>query len=59
MDGLQEFYEFSCGGWDAKAKIPTWQSSWAKQWDGVTTAVEQMTVKALEKDKGPAGTFYR
>mmetsp|Transcript_169 Transcript_169/g.365 ORF Transcript_169/g.365 Transcript_169/m.365 type:complete len:742 (-) Transcript_169:485-2710(-) len=58
-DPCNDFYEFSCGGWDKVTTIPTWQSSWARQWDGVTTSVEQLSVKALEGDKGPAGNFYR
>ena len=52
VDPCEDFYEFSCGGWEKITTIPTWQSSWAKQWDGVNTAVEHMTVKALEEDTG-------
>jgi hypothetical protein len=59
VDPCDNFYEFSCGGWDAATAIPDWQSSWAKQWDGVTTDVEKKAVKALEQDKGPAGQFYQ
>jgi len=44
---------------DSATTIPNWQSSWAKQWDGVTTDVETKAVKALEKDRGPAGKFYQ
>ena len=58
-DPCTDFYEFSCGQWLEETSIPSWQSSWAKQWDGVTTDVEQETVKALQKDAGPAGTFFR
>jgi len=54
-----DFYEFTCGTWDAETTIPDYQSAWAKQWDGVTIAVENDTVTALEKDKGVAGRFYR
>ena len=59
VDPCDNFYEFACGGWDDSTKIPSWQSSWAKQWDGVTTDVETKAVKALEKDSGPAGKFYQ
>ena len=59
VDPCDNFYEFACGGWESVTSIPNWQSSWAKQWDGVTTDVEKKTVKALEKDDGPAGKFYK
>jgi hypothetical protein len=49
IDPCDDFYHFSCGGWQKATEIPAWQSSWAKQWDGVTTFVEKATVKALEK----------
>jgi putative endopeptidase len=59
VDPCDNFYEFACGSWDSATTIPNWQSSWAKQWDGVTTDVETKAVKALEKDDGPAGKFYQ
>mmetsp|Transcript_62050 Transcript_62050/g.146302 ORF Transcript_62050/g.146302 Transcript_62050/m.146302 type:complete len:742 (+) Transcript_62050:56-2281(+) len=59
VDPCEDFYEFSCGGWDKVTSIPAWQSSWARQWDGVTTRVEHLTYKALEKDHGPGGRFFR
>lgn len=55
----EDFYEYSCGGWANVTSIPSWQSGFAKQWDGVTTHVQKLTIDLLEKDKGPAGTFYQ
>ena len=59
MDPCEDFYEFSCGGWANATEIPSWQSGWAKQWDGVTTHVENLAIDLLKKDDGPAGKFYR
>ena len=50
---------YSCGSWIANVTIPSFQPSWARQWDGVTDTVQDDTVSILEKDGGPAGLLYR
>jgi len=59
VDPCVDFYQYSCGGWAANSTIPSYQPAWAKQWDGVTKHVESLTIGLLEKDKGPAGRFFR
>jgi putative endopeptidase len=54
-----DFYEYSCGAWIANTTIPSFQPSWAKQWDGVNDEVQDDVVELLKEDKGPAGKMFR
>jgi len=53
------FYEFSCAGFEARTVLPDWTPSWALAWDNVGNKTRLELVKLLETSKDDAGQWYR
>ncbi len=55
----ENFYEFSCAGFEARTVLPGWTPSWALAWDEVGNKTRLELVELLETSKDDAGQWYR
>jgi predicted metalloendopeptidase len=55
----ENFYEFSCAGYEARTVLPDWTPSWALAWDNVGNKTRLELVKLLETSNDSAGQWFR
>eukprot|EP00802_Teleaulax_amphioxeia_P007748 Tamp_07756.p1 GENE.Tamp_07756~~Tamp_07756.p1 ORF type:complete len:773 (+),score=207.08 Tamp_07756:340-2319(+) len=61
VNPCDDFYEFACGKWDHDNRhaIPAYKSQVAFAWDRAEKKIRSSETAVLEKDDGPAGTYYK
>jgi len=59
INPCENFYEFSCAGYEARTVLPDWAPSWSLAWDNVGNKTRLELVKLLETSKEDAGQWFR
>jgi len=55
----ENFYEFSCAGYEARTVLPDWTPSWAYTWDNVGNKTNMELLKLLQTSNEDAGVWFR